>query len=340
MNITVLGDGGWGTTLAILLDKKGYNLTLWSVFPEYARYLDKKRINVKFLPGIKIPKDIKITSDLKDAIFNKDLIILAIPSLYLRSILRKVKLYPYPKESIFLSVIKGIELNSLMRMSEVIKQELGNIKLGVLSGPTIAYEVARGIPTTAVVASEDKSISKFLQDIFITDKFRIYTNSDIIGVELGGALKNIIAIACGIADGLGFGTNTKSALLTRGLVEIMRLGIKMGAKQQTFFGISGLGDMATTCMSLFSRNRFVGEQIGRGRKLKAIIKSMKMVAEGIYTTKAGYLLSKKYKVEMPITEEVYLVLYKNKSPLRAVKTLMLRRSKEEEVDFGAWRSLD
>jgi glycerol-3-phosphate dehydrogenase (NAD(P)+) len=328
MNITVLGDGGWGTTLAILLFKKGYHLTLWSAFKDYAQYLDKKRENIKFLPGIKIPKRIEITSDLEKSLSNKEIIILAIPSIYLRNILKEVKKYKI-NSLIFVSAVKGIEQKTLLRMSEVIKEELGEIKLGVLSGPTIACEVARGIPTTCVVASNDEKIAKLLQDVFITERFRVYTNSDVVGVELGGSLKNVIAIACGISDGLGFGTNTKAALLTRGLVEISRLGQAMGADARTFAGISGLGDLVTTCMSPFSRNRWVGEEIGRGKKLKEVLKKMAMVAEGIFTTDSAYRLSLKYKVEMPITKEVYLVLYKNKPAFRAVDDLMKRKRKGE-----------
>jgi glycerol-3-phosphate dehydrogenase (NAD(P)+) len=214
-------------------------------------------------------------------------------------------------------------------MSEVIHDELGNIKLAVLSGPTIAHEVAREIPSTAVIASYDKNLRKYLQGIFMTERFRIYTNEDVIGVELGGSLKNIIAIACGISDGLGFGTNTKAALLSRGLVEISRLGQAMGAKVRTFSGLSGLGDLVTTCISPYSRNRFVGEQIGKGKTLKQIKAHMQMVAEGIPTAKSAYRLSLKYKVEMPIIREVYRVLYENKSPLKAVKDLMTREKKEE-----------
>ena len=328
MNITVLGDGGWGTTLAILLFNKGYHLTLWSAFKDYAQYLDKKRENIKFLPGIKIPKRIEITSDLEKSLSNKEIIILAIPSIYLRNILKEVKKYKI-NSLIFVSAVKGIEQKTLLRMSEVIKEELGEIKLGVLSGPTIACEVARGIPTTCVVASNDEKIAKLLQDVFITERFRVYTNSDVVGVELGGSLKNVIAIACGISDGLGFGTNTKAALLTRGLAEISRLGQAMGADARTFAGISGLGDLVTTCMSPFSRNRWVGEEIGRGKKLKEVLKKMAMVAEGIFTTDSAYRLSLKYKVEMPITKEVYLVLYKNKPAFRAVDDLMKRKRKGE-----------
>lgn len=329
LNIGILGDGGWGTTLAILLYRKGFRTTLWGAFKDYVSYLDKKRINTKFLPDIKIPREIEITHNLKDAICNKRLIILAVPSQYMRKVLRKLKQFNYSKDTIYLGVAKGIEMNSLKRMSEVIQDELGNIKLAVLSGPTIARELAVGIPTAAVIASRDKNLRKYLQDIFITERFRIYTNDDVIGVELGGSLKNIIAIACGISDGLGFGTNTKAALLCRGLVEISRLGQVMGAKISTFSGISGLGDLVTTCISPYSRNRFVGEQIGKGKSLRQITTRMQMVAEGIPTTKSAYELSLRHKVDMPITKEVYSVLYKNKSPLKAVKDLMGREKKEE-----------
>ncbi len=329
MKIAVLGDGGWGTTLAILLYRKGFKVTLWGAFADYVAYLNKKRINTRFLPGIRIPKNIEITHDLKSAIYGKQLIILATPSQYMRSVLRKIKKIGYSKDALYLNVTKGIEVQTLKGMSELIHDELGNIKLAVLSGPTIAQEVAKEIPTTAVIASRDKKIRKYLQNIFSTERLRIYTNSDVIGVELGGSLKNIIAIAAGISDGLGFGTNTKAAILSRGLAEISRLGHAMGARSRTFSGISGLGDLVTTCISPYSRNRFVGEQIGKGKSLEQIKSHMQMVAEGVPTTKSAYALSLKYKVDMPITREVYFVLYKNKSPLRAVRNLMLRERKEE-----------
>lgn len=336
MKIAVLGDGGWGTTLAILLYRKGFKVTLWGAFADYVAYVNKKRINTRFLPGIRIPKNIEITHDLKSAIYGKQLIILATPSQYMRSVLRKIKKIGYSKDALYLNVTKGIEVQTLRGMSELIHDELGNIKLAVLSGPTIAQEVAKEIPTTAVIASRDKRIRKYLQNIFSTERLRIYTNSDVIGVELGGSLKNIIAIAAGISDGLGFGTNTKAAILSRGLAEISRLGHAMGARSRTFSGISGLGDLVTTCISPYSRNRFVGEQIGKGKSLNQIKSHMQMpacrqagVAEGVLTTKSAYALSLKYKVYMPITREVYFVLYKNKSPLRAVRDLMLRERKEE-----------
>jgi len=328
LRIAVLGDGGWGTTLAIHLFKKNNEVFLWGAFSEYLEILKTKRENLKFLPGIKIPKEIFISADLRGVIKNSELIILAIPSLFIRRILKRIKKFEV-KDKIILSVTKGIENNTLLRMSEVIREELGEINLAVLSGPTIAYEVARRIPTTSVIASNNGKLSNKLQDILMSERFRVYTNSDLIGVELGGALKNIIAIACGISDGLGYGANTKAALLARGLAEMTRLGVAMGAKEETFSGISGLGDLVTTCISSYSRNRKVGERIGRGERLKDILSSMEMVAEGIYTAKSAYRLGLKYNVELPITKEVYLVLYRNKEPLKAVDDLMTRKKKKE-----------
>ena len=327
--ITILGDGGWGTTLARLLALKGYEVRLWGAFKDNIRLIAKKKVNQKFLPGIKLPDSIEFTSNLCEAVKGANLIVLAVPSQYLRQVLKQLK-HLNISSAKFLSVIKGIEIRTLMRISQVIRQELKKgISLAVLSGPTIALEVAKGIPTTAVISSPDKKLAESLQHIFMTERFRVYTNSDMIGVELGGSLKNIIAIACGICDGLGFGANTKAALLTRGLLEIGRLGAAMGARKETFSGLTGLGDLVTTCISPYSRNRFVGEQIGKGKGLKKILSKMEMVAEGVTTAKSAYQLSKKYKISMPITEEVYFVLYKNKNPLKAVNDLMTRERKEE-----------
>jgi glycerol-3-phosphate dehydrogenase (NAD(P)+) len=312
-----------------MLSKKGFKVSLWGAFKDYTAYLDKERVNTRFLPGIRIPKDIAVSHNLDEVLRDMQLVILAVPSQHLRSVMKKIKRCRDYHRLTYLSAAKGIEMGSLKRMSEVIHEEAGNVKLAVLSGPTIAHEVAAGIPTTCVIASHDEALRKNLQSIFMTDRFRVYTNEDVIGVELGGSLKNIVAIACGISDGLGFGTNAKAALLSRGLVEISRLGAVMGAKLGTFSGISGLGDLVTTCISPYSRNRFVGEQIGKGKSLKAVIKHMRMVAEGVPTAKSAYKLAMKYKVDMPIAKEVYSVLYKNKSPLGAVRDLMARKEKEE-----------
>jgi glycerol-3-phosphate dehydrogenase (NAD(P)+) len=329
LKISVLGDGGWGTTLAILLHQKGFSVSLWGAFPEYVKFLDKKRINSKFLPGVKIPRGIKIIDRLEEAVLGKNLIVFAIPSEYIRAVLKKIKKLEFDRNCTYVSVCKGIEIGSLKRISEIIHEELGNVRLGVLSGPTIVREVVAGKPATAIVASRNIELAKRLQDVFMTEKFRIYTSPDVIGVELGGALKNVIAIACGISDGLGLGSNAKAAILSRGLAEISRLGHKMGAEVKTFSGLSGLGDLFTTCSSPYSRNRSVGEQIGKGKSLARIRKHMQMVAEGVPTAKSAYMLSRKLSVEMPITEQVYSVLYKNKSPLLAGKELMSRKKKEE-----------
>lgn len=328
MKIAIIGDGGWGTTLAIILSRKGYKVSLWGAFPEYVRFLKEKRENVKFLPSIPIPKEILITADLEEALSGSKVVVLAVPSQFMRGVVGKLNGFDF-SNSIIVSVTKGIENKTLKRMSEIIEELLGEVRLAVLSGPSIAIEVARGIPTTVVAASQGKDICRQIQTIFSTDRFRVYTNPDVIGVELGGALKNIIAIAAGISDGIGLGTNTKAALLTRGLVEITRLGVNMGADMRTFEGLSGMGDMVTTCISPHGRNRWLGEEIGKGRKLKNIISKTEMVVEGVSTTESAYELSKKNKVDMPITREIYAVLFKNKDPLLAVNDLMKRKIKSE-----------
>lgn len=327
-NISVIGDGGWGTTLAILLLQKGYNVALWGAFPEYTEILKSKRVNAKFLPGICIPAGIEITSSLDQAVKNKDLIVLAVPSQYMRGVLAKVAALK-ASGAIFVSVTKGIENKTLKRMSEVICEILGKVPLAVLSGPTIAHEVALKAPTTIVASSLDMELSKTVQDVFMTDTFRVYASDDVIGAELGGSLKNVIAIAAGISDGLGFGANAKAALLTRGLVEMVRLGVAMGAKKETFYGLSGLGDLATTCISSYSRNRHFGEAIGKGKTLKEALKETEMVVEGVATAQSAYDLAKKYKIEMPIVAEICRVLYENKDPKKAVFDLMTRPPKSE-----------
>jgi len=326
--ISIIGDGGWGTTLAILLSAKGHSVTLWGAFPEYIESVKAKRVNAKFLPGIKIPHKVNITSSLNEAIEDKEMIVLAVPSQYMRSVL--TRLTPYKLSGkIFVSVTKGIENKTLKRMSEIAHELLDNIEICVLSGPTIAHEVAQGGPTTLVASSDNLALAKEIQDVFITDRFRVYTNNDIIGVELGGSLKNIIAIAAGISDALGFGTNSKAALLTRGLIEMARLGVAMGAKKDTFYGLSGLGDLTTTCISKYSRNHHFGEEIGKGKSLKETLKETEMVVEGVATTESAYELAKKYKVEMPIINEIYKVLYENKDPEKGVHDLMTRSPRGE-----------
>lgn len=325
---TIVGDGGWGTTLSILLSKKGFDVCLWGAFADYIQFMRKARINKKFLSGIRIPRQVYMSADIEEAIRFSNTIIVAVPSQHLRGVVRKMKPYAV-RHKVFLSAAKGIEEKTLLRMSEVVSEELGRVDLAVLSGPNISFEVARGLPAVAVVASRHAAISEHFQDILMSKSFRVYTNDDVVGVELGGSLKNIIALACGIADGLGLGSNAKSALLTRGLVEMSRLGVAMGARRHTFFGASGLGDLVTTCWSSHSRNRYVGEQIGRGKALRAVLDKMQMVAEGVLTTKAAYQLSKRYNIDMPITREIFLVLFQGKPPRSAVRDLMLRAKKTE-----------
>lgn len=327
-NIGIIGDGGWGTTLAILLSNKGFNVALWGAFPDYVEEVRDIRENVKFLPAIKIPEAVKLTSDMDEALRHKELIVLASPSQFMRGVLMMLKMEDLSGKA-FVSVTKGIENDTLKRMSEVVGEVLGEYPLAVLSGPTIALEVANGVPTTAVVSSQDASFADEMQDVLMTERFRLYTNNDVMGVEIGGSLKNVVAIAAGCMDALGYGTNAKAALLTRGLVEIVRLGVRMGAKRDTFYGLSGLGDLTTTCISQYSRNRWLGEEIGRGKKLTHILKETAMVVEGVATAKAAHDLGKKYDVEMPITAEICKVLYENKDPKRAVHDLMTRPPKAE-----------
>ncbi len=327
-NICVIGDGGWGTTLTVLLAKKGYNVTVWGAFPGYIEILKLSHENTKFLPGVRIPDGVKFTASQEDALKKKDIVVLAVPSQYMRSVLMTLKMEDLSGK-IFVSVTKGIENGTLKRMSEVICEVLGERKLAALSGPTIALEVANGSPSTAVVASRDLDLAVMVQEIFITDRFRIYASDDLIGVEVGGSLKNIIAIAAGAVDAMGFGTNAKAALLTRGLVEMVRLGVAMGGRAETFYGLSGLGDLTTTCISQYSRNRWLGEEIGKGKPLRDILKETDMVVEGVATARSAFDLAKRYGVDMPITCEIYKVLYENKDPKKAVHDLMTRPSKIE-----------
>lgn len=326
--ISIIGDGGWGTTLAIHLAKKKYDVVLWGAFADYVSQTAQSRENKKFLPGYRIPASVELTADINRAIAFGDLIVLACPSEYLTGVLKKIKTTSY-KGKIFLSVIKGIHPVTFQRMSEIIKKELGSVQLAVLSGPTIAGEVAAGLATTAVVACLQNHLALEIQKIFHTSSFRIYTNNDVIGTEIGGSVKNVIAMACGICDGFGLGTNAKAALLTRGLTEITRLGVALGGKKETFYGLTGLGDLVTTCVSPKSRNRIVGEALGKGKKIKDILGPMAMVAEGVITSKAVYRLSRKLRISMPIVEQVYKIIYEGKDPHKTMSDLMTRQPKAE-----------
>lgn len=331
MKIGVLGAGGWGTTLAILLNTNGHNVTLYEYKPDYAEILRQKRINEIYLPGIIIPDEIEITPNLDEAVHQKHFIVLAIPTQYLRSVIEKID-FNLIKNSILVNVAKGIEISTLKRVSEIIKDvfpEISEEQISTLSGPSHAEEVARKIPTAVVVGSKSIETAKFVQNEFMNPYFRVYATTDIVGVELGGSLKNVIAIGAGICDGAGFGDNTKAAIMTRGIAEISRLGVALGARPETFSGLSGIGDVIVTCMSKYSRNRYVGEQIGKGKKLKEILAEMEMVAEGVPTAKSVYLLSQKTKVDVPICTEVYKILYEDKDPILATTDLMTRQPKEE-----------
>ncbi len=331
MNVSVLGAGGWGTTLAILINRNGHKVTLWEYFPEYAVTLKKYRENFYYLPKVNIPKSIKITNDLESTVSNKDVILITTPTQFIRESFSVLRNFDFGN-TIIISASKGIENTSLMLVSEIILDIFKKVrknKVASLSGPSHAEEVAKKIPTTVVCASPNIEVSKLAQRVFSNNYFRVYTSADLVGTEIGGALKNVIAIAAGISDGAGFGDNTKAAIMTRGINEIMRFGLKLKAKKETFFGLSGIGDLIVTCSSPYSRNRFVGEQVGAGKKLKTVLNEMKMVAEGVATTKSAFDLSKKYNTEMPITEQVYSILFKNKSPITATKNLMQRSLKKE-----------
>jgi glycerol-3-phosphate dehydrogenase (NAD(P)+) len=331
LNITVLGAGSWGTTLALVLHQNGYQVRCWSIEKEDIELINQTRENRRFLPGILIPDDIFFTNSLSESIKSVDVVVVAVPSQAVRSVLEQIKKINNVKP-IWVSVAKGIENKTLLRVSQVIQQvlDIDEQKIAVLSGPSHAEEVSRHIPTTVVAASKSLKTANTIQKLFTRPYLRVYTNVDVSGVEIGGALKNIIAVAAGICDGAGFGDNTKAALITRGLVEINRLGVKLGAKSDTFAGLSGMGDLIVTCMSKHSRNRYVGEQIGKGRTLQDILNEMVMVAEGIKTTESVYNIAQNEDVEMPITEKVYQTLFKNKPPIEAVKELMTRASKTED----------
>ncbi|MBU1078128.1 MAG: NAD(P)-dependent glycerol-3-phosphate dehydrogenase [Spirochaetes bacterium] len=327
-SIGILGAGSWGTTLAWLLSKR-HKVRVWEFDRKQLVKVIKERENKKFLPHIKLSKKIIFSNDAPDVITRSNIVIIALPSHTIRETVKKYS--DLLKKKIMVNVSKGIENKTLKRISEILYDETGNKQIYVLSGPSHAEEVARKIPTTVVLSSlnQDKKRMKYLQGIFITEHFRVYTNPDIIGVELCGSLKNIIAIAAGISDGIGFGSNTKAAIMTRGITEIRRLGMKLGAHTETFGGLAGIGDLITTCISKYSRNRHVGEELGKGKNISSILKKMVMIAEGVKTTLSAYNLSKKHRVSMPITEEVYNIIYRNKNTKKAVQALMSREPKPE-----------
>lgn len=331
MKVAVLGAGGWGTTLAILLNRNGHKVTLWEYFPEYAETLNEYHENFYYLPKVRIPKSIQITNDLEFAVSKKEIILISTPTQFIRESFSLLGNFKFG-DAIVISASKGIENHSLMLVSDILLDIFKKVKknrIASLSGPSHAEEVSRRIPTAVVCASSNLDVSKLSQRIFANNYFRVYTSTDLVGTEIGGALKNVIAIATGISEGAGFGDNSKAALMTRGINEIMKLGLKLKARKETFFGLSGIGDLIVTCSSQYSRNRYVGVKVGSGKKLKTVLKGMKMVAEGVSTTKSAYELSKRFNTEMPIIEQVHLILFKDKSPSLAVKNLMHRSLKHE-----------
>lgn len=326
--VSVLGAGSWGTALSLLLCKNGHEVTLWSALEDEVRMLCEKREHESKLPGVRLPEDMKITADLEDSLQDPDVAVLAVPSPFSRSTAHRMA--PFVKKGqIIVNVAKGVEEHTLMTLSEIISEEIPQADVCVLSGPSHAEEVGKGLPTTCVVSAEKRETAEYLQGIFMSPVFRVYTTPDILGVELGGALKNVIALAAGTADGLGYGDNTKAALITRGIAEISRLGTKMGARAETFYGLSGIGDLIVTCASVHSRNRKAGYLMGKGYTMQEAMDEVKMVVEGVYSARAAKSLAEKYQVEMPIIEEVNKVLFEDKPAADAVRDLMLRDKKVE-----------
>ncbi len=325
--ITVVGAGSWGTTLACLLSTKGFDIVLWVYEKELADEITATRINSVYMPDVTLPDNIRITNSFHDALTKTRYIVNAIPAQYTRSVFKQA-LPHIVDEAIIISVSKGIERGTLVTVSSILK-ELSHHPVAVLSGPSFAKEVVKKLPTAVTLATEDKNAGLLLQEIFTVDNFRVYTHDDMVGAELGGALKNVMAIAAGISDSLGLGNNARASLITRGLVEMTRLGVAMGAKERTFSGLSGIGDLVLTCTSPLSRNYGVGTKLGQGLKLQDILNQMKSVAEGVPTAESAYELSKRYGIEMPIVEQVYKVLYEDKDPVLAVKDLMERTLKSE-----------
>ncbi len=325
--ICVIGGGAWGTTLAILFAEKGNKTSLWIFEKDLAAKMNKTRENKEYLPGFQLPESIEITNDCK-ASLDAEIVLFAVPTQFLRSIAKQASSF-INSNTVVVCASKGIEEKTSKLPSDILKEELKAKKFAVLSGPNLSREIAQGLPAASVVASEDISTAKLIQESLMLERFRVYTNTDPVGVQLGGALKNIIAIAAGVADGLDLGNNAKAGLMIRGFAEISRLGVALGAKAETFAGLSGMGDLITTCSSKLSRNHTVGKQIAKGKKLSEILKGMKEVAEGISTTKAAIALGKKHKIPLPITEEVYRILYEGKNPFQAIADLMTRSAKTE-----------
>ena len=330
--VSILGGGSWGIALAVLLHKNGHEITVWSALEAEIEMLKEKHEH-KMLPGVRLSEDTIFTTDDREAVEGQDLLVMAVASSFTRSTAHRLSALVAPGQKI-LNVAKGIEEHTLMTLSEIIEQEIPQADVAVMSGPSHAEEVGRGIPTTIVVGAKSKETAEYIQNLFMNEAFRVYISPDILGMELGGALKNVVALAAGIADGLGYGDNTKAALITRGLAEIARLGIAMGGKFETFCGLTGIGDLIVTCASMHSRNRRAGILIGQGKTCDEAMAEVQMVVEGVYSAKAAMELAEKYQVQLPIIEQVNKVLFENKSAAQAMKELMLRDKKLEVPDFS------
>lgn len=327
-NVGVIGAGSWGTALALLLNKNGHSVTVWSISEEEINMLSAEREHKSKLPGVKIPDDMTFTTNMEEAVRGKDVLVLAVPSKFTRGTARNMKDY-VAEGQIIVDVAKGIEEDTLMTLSQQIEQEVPQADVAVLSGPSHAEEVGRGLPTTVVIGAKTEKTAVYLQEIFMNEVFRVYTSPDMLGMELGGSLKNVIALAAGIADGMGYGDNTKAALITRGIAEIARLGVKMGGAIESFTGLTGIGDLIVTCASVHSRNRKGGYLMGQGKSMEEAMEEVQMVVEGVYSAKAAEKLGKKYGVDLPIINKINEVLFSGKDPKEAVNELMLRDSRAE-----------
>lgn len=328
--IGMIGAGSWGIALAVLLHKNGHEVTVWSALSDEIDLLKKEHEYRDKLPGVMLPLDMQFTTELAQAVNDKDLLVLAVPSAFTRATAHNMKEL-VSEGQLIVNVAKGIEDKTLMTLSEVIEQEIPQAVVAVLSGPSHAEEVGRGIPTTIVVGAKKRAVAETIQNIFMSQVFRVYISPDVLGIELGAALKNVVALAAGIADGLGYGDNTKAALITRGIAEIARLGMAMGGKLETFSGLSGIGDLIVTCASMHSRNRRAGILIGQGHTMEEATNEVKMVVEGVYSAKAAMGLAEKYQVQLPIIEQVNAILFEHKPADEAVKDLMLRDKKVENA---------
>ncbi len=335
MKVAVLGAGSWGIALSKLLHDNQNEVFVWSALQDEIDMLNREHEHVDKLKGVKLPEDMVFTTSLKDAVDSAEILVMAVPSVFVRKTASQLSEF-YKEGQIIVNVAKGIEEATLYTMTQIIEDEINNATVAVLSGPSHAEEVGRGIPTTIVVGAKNKDVAEKVQEVFMSPVFRVYTSPDVLGIEIGAALKNVIALAAGIADGLGYGDNTKAALITRGMAEITRLGVAMGAKMETLYGLSGIGDLIVTCASMHSRNRRAGILIGQGKTADEAMKEVKMVVEGVYSAKAAKKLSDKYEIDMPIVTKVNEILFDNLPAADCVKDLMVR-DKKIEIDVDEWK---